>query len=327
MGAYGLVADIGGTHIRFATVDMGGRAHDIRAQKTLSTKDHPHIAAAARAYLADIGAEGPPEAVVFAVAGPVSHGVINLTNAGWQISADDLKTALDAHAVRVVNDFEALASAIPVFEPDDLRPIGPGPDFDPKEADGTVAVVGPGTGLGVGGLVRRDGATIPLVTEGGHAIYAPGDDYEMEILRRLRRKFPRVSGERVLSGPGLVNLYQAMAEIDGIQVPDTTPEDITGKAKAQNDSFEAKVFGRFCSILGAVAGDVGLMLGARNGVLIGGGILPDAVDFFLASNFRDRFDNKGRFASYMKAIPTALIVQPQAGLIGSAEILLTRSRR
>jgi glucokinase len=208
-----------------------------------------------------------------------------------------------------------------------MAPIGPGPGFDPARDDGTVAVIGPGTGLGMAGLVRGHGAAIPLVTEGGHASYAPGDDDEVEILRRLRRKFPHVSRERILSGPGLLNLYAAMAEIDGVLPAFTTPEAITAAAKSMPSSFEAKVFARFCAILGAVAGDVALTMGARNGVLIAGGILPDAIDAFLASNFRARFDDKGRFSPYMRAIPTALIVQPQAGLIGSAAILLDHLRQ
>ena len=141
------------------------------------------------------------------------------------------------------------------------------------------------------------------------------------MLQILLKKFGRVSNERVLSGPGLQNIYAAMAQIEGRPQSDIAPEDITKTAREKPGSFEAKVFGRFCAMLGSVAGNYALGMGARGGVLIAGGILPDAVEFFLASDFRKRFEDKGRFADYMKAIPTALIVDDHAGLRGAAAIL------
>jgi glucokinase len=208
---------------------------------------------------------------------------------------------------------------VPEFEARDLKQIGPLPFLNRRT--GTMAIVGPGTGLGVGGLVRSNDAMLPLVTEGGHANFAPTDDLESDVAKILRKKFGRVSNERIISGPGLQNLYAAMAQIEGRPAQDVASEKITGTAREKPDSFEAKVFGRFCAILGSVAGDYALGMGARGGVLIAGGILPDAVDFFVASDFRKRFEDKGRFADYMKAIPTALIVDERAGLRGAAAIL------
>ena len=319
MSRMGLVADVGGTNVRFALVDIDGGHPAFESMRKYSTKSHPDIAAAARTYLSEVNYGGALAGLVFGVAGPVKNGSIHLTNAGWTISERELRDALKVQLARVVNDFEALGEAIPVFEPQDLHQIGPLP-FDPK-AEGTVAVVGPGTGLGVGGLIRREGAMLPLVTEGGHASFAPQDELEVEVLKILWRKAGRVSNERILSGPGLLNLYGAMAEIEGRPATDSTPEIVTQIAREKPDSFEAKVFARFCAILGSVAGDVALGMGARNGVLIGGGILPGAAEFLAASDFRKRFEDKARFKGYMQDIPTCLIMDSHAGLLGAWAIL------
>ncbi len=318
---FGLVADIGGTNVRFAAVDLEAPQPKIDSLRFLSTRGHPDIVAAAKTYLRDAGLDTPPRALVFAVAGPVENNEIHLTNAGWRISTEELRAGLGAAYARLVNDFEAVAQAVPHLQEHDLAAIGPSPKFDPH-GDGTIAIVGPGTGLGVAGLVNSGDAHIALVTEGGHAAFAPTDELEMRVVEILMRKFGRVSAERILSGPGLLNLYGAMAEIDGFTPDDRTPESITQIARDDPLSFEAKVFARFCAILGAVSGDVALTTGARQGVLIGGGILPDAAELLAASSFRERFEDKARFTDYMRAIPTSLILQPHAGLIGAASILL-----
>ena len=315
----GLVADIGGTNVRFALTDVDAQRPSFDNEKKYPTKSHADIAGAAKAYLDDLKFKGDIAGLVFGVAGPVQHGAIHLTNAGWTISEDDLRQKLKIPFARVLNDYETLAEAVPEFEPQDLKQIGPLQFMNRRT--GTMAIVGPGTGLGVGGLIRSNDATLPLVTEGGHANFAPVDDLEIEILRTLLKKYDRVSNERLISGPGLQNLHYAMSQIDGRAADDIAPEDITKTAREKPDSFEAKVFGRFCAILGSVAGNYALGMGARGGVLIAGGILPDAVAFFVASDFRKRFEDKGRFADYMKAIPTALIVDDHAGLRGAAAIL------
>ena len=315
----GLVADIGGTNVRFSLTDVDAARPSFDNEKKYPTKAHSDIAGAARAYLDDLKFKGEIAGLVFGVAGPVQHGAIHLTNAGWTISEDDLRQKLKIPFARVLNDFETLAEAVPEFQQRDLVQIGPLPFLNRRT--GTMAIVGPGTGLGVGGLVRSNDAMLPLVTEGGHANFAPVDDLEIEVLRILNKKFGRVSNERIISGPGLQNLHTAMTQIEGRKPQEIEPEDITKIAREKAQSFEAKVFSRFCAILGSVAGNYALGMGARGGVLIAGGILPDAVDFFLASDFRKRFEDKGRFAEYMRAIPTALIVDEHAGLRGAAAIL------
>jgi glucokinase len=315
----GLVADIGGTNVRFALTDVDAQRPSFDNEKKYPTKAHSDIAAAAKAYLDDLKFKGDIAGLVFGVAGPVQHGAIHLTNAGWTISEDDLRQKLKIPFARVLNDYETLAEAVPEFEAQDLVQIGPLPFLNRRT--GTMAIVGPGTGLGVGGLIRSNDAMLPLVTEGGHANFAPVDDLEIEVLRILTKKFGRVSNERIVSGPGLQNLHAAMAQIEGRTAQQIASEDITRIAREKPDSFEANVFRRFCAILGSVAGNYALGMGARGGVLIAGGILPDAVEFFVASDFRKRFEEKGRFADYMKAIPTALIVDDHAGLRGAAAIL------
>jgi glucokinase len=299
-----LVADAGGTHVRFAL------AQDAvpRDAKRYDTKDFAGIEDAARAYLEETGAK--PDTAVFAVAGPVKDGAIHLTNLGWQFSQEGLAKALGIARVRLINDFEAVALSLPHLAPEDTIAIGPA-----RTAKGTVAFIGPGTGFGVAGLVE-DGTA--LVTEGGHADFAPNDDVEIEMLKVLRRRFGHVSVERLLSGPGLTVIHSTLAEIAG--KAGETPEQhaITAAAQADPASFDGQVFARFCAILGAVAGNIALTMGATGGVMLAGGILPQLREALLASPFRARFDAKGRFEPYMKAIPTALIVQDFAGLVGAS---------
>ncbi|HTQ14555.1 MAG TPA: glucokinase [Rhizomicrobium sp.] len=313
IGHFGLVADIGGTHARFARVDAGGRPGEAQS---FPVADYPNVFEAARAYLG----RDEPEALVFAVAGPVTEGRIHFTNSGWVFSEGELREQLGVRHARLINDFEAQARAVAHLPAQALVHLGSPRDFDARQ-DGTMALVGPGTGLGVGGLVRAGKSEIALVTEGGHASLAPLDEAEVAILEVLMKRFGHVSAERVLSGPGLVNLYEAMSETESMIRTPPEPSTITEKARRDPASFEGRVFARFCAMLGSVAGDVALTMGARSGVLIAGGILPDMVELFQASDFRKRFEAKGRFADYMKAIPTLLIVEPNAGLIGAGAVL------
>ncbi|HEY2070171.1 MAG TPA: glucokinase [Rhizomicrobium sp.] len=310
-----LVADIGGTHCRFALAKPGSTS--ISEPKSFAVADYPGVVEAARDFL---GGE-TVEALVFAVAGPVENGRIHFTNSGWSFSESELREKLGVKRAQLVNDFAAQARAVAVLPSTSLVHVGGPANFDAK-ADGTIALIGPGTGLGVGGLVREGKASIALVGEGGHANFAPGDDAEIAILGALMKRFGHVSRERLLSGPGLANLFEAMS--DGKPAP--APEDITARAKSEPESFEAKVFARFCAILGSAAGDVALTMGARAGVLLAGGILPNAVDILKVSDFRKRFEAKGRFKDYLAKISTLLIVEPHAGLIGAANILREEAR-
>jgi glucokinase len=219
----------------------------------------------------------------------------------------------------VINDFSALALALPDLSAAELRPIGGGAPVPgaPK------AVLGPGTGLGVAGLVPARGAWLPLAGEGGHVDFAPGDEREVEILRRLKRRWDHVSVERLLSGPGLVSLYQTLAELEaGGEVSEApTPEAVVEAARAAEDGMAGAALRTFCAVLGAVAGDLALTLGALGGVYLAGGIVPRLGAAFDEAGFRRRFEAKGRFADYLARIPVYVVMAPHPALRGLARCL------
>jgi glucokinase len=320
MSEFGLVADAGGTNVRFALVDPGGRDAALRDPRKYTSRDFSSIEDAARDYLQALKLAAPPASAVLSVAGPVQDNAIDMTNLGWRFSGDEFGKSLGIASVQLINDYEAIAHSIAALKDSDLRVIGPSISARCGERE-TVAIVGPGTGLGVGGYVRTAQGLVALVTEGGHADFAPSDDTEIEILKFLRRKFGHVSNERVLSGPGLMNLHEALSDVEGVPHEKTESHDITARALAEPNSFCRKVLDRFFAILGSVAGDVALTMGARDGVMFAGGILPAVADVLVASDFRARFEAKGRFEKYMKAIPTHLIVNDNAGLLGAAVLL------
>ncbi len=320
MNRYALVADAGGTNIRFALIDIEAKASAVlQATHKYASRNFRSIEDAAKTYLTDQGQETPLTLAVFSVAGPVRDNTISMTNLGWNFSGETVGSVLGIAKVRLINDYEAIARAIPALANNDLRDIGPRIDLKSVDRQ-TIAIVGPGTGLGVGGYVRAQNEMIPLVTEGGHADFAPVDDIEIEILRILRKKFGHVSNERILSGPGLINLHEALSVMENVPPQRLDPHDITTEALAHSNSLCSRVLSRFCAILGSVAGDVALTLGARDGVMLAGGILPAVSAFFEQSDFRSRFEAKGRFETYMKAIPTRLIVNDNAGLVGAAAL-------
>lgn len=326
MSSFGLVADAGGTNVRFALVDLDTGIIELRSPRKYTSRDFSGIEDAAAAYLGTQTLSAPPSFAVLSVAGPVADNAINMTNLGWRFSGDEFGKALGIASVQLINDYEAVAHSVPSLKDSDLRVIGPSVSVRAGERE-TVAIVGPGTGLGVGGYVRTSGSLVPLVTEGGHADFAPSDDTETEVLKFLRRKFGHVSNERILSGPGLMNLHEALSNIEGARYEKIESHDITARAIADGGSLCGRVLSRFCAILGSVAGNVALTIGARDGVMLAGGILPAIADFFAASEFRARFEAKGRFESYMKAIPTRLIVNDNAGLIGAAALLISKARK
>jgi glucokinase len=221
---------------------------------------------------------------------------------------------LGCERVRLINDFTAMARSVPALLPKDLIRIGP-------EVQGTngaaVAVLGPGTGFGVSCLVGAGPYEAVLATEGGHIPFAPQSELEQDVLRTLAKQFGRVSVERILSGPGLVSLYQTLAEISGHTVYCEVPSDVTSAA-ASGDELASMTADMFCSILGAVAGDFTLAYGARGGVYIAGGIAPRLLDRLSAGRFRDCFEAKGRFKAYLSAVPTWVIMHPYAALLGAA---------
>lgn len=320
-----LVADIGGTNARFGLVAPGSRmATDIKGYRCAAFAGP---AEAAQQYLGELSAQQgaafrAPRWAAFAVATAVGEGRVRLTNSAWDFSRDEVEQALGLDGLLLLNDFEALALSLPGLGAHQLRCHGA-----PPVARGTLAVLGPGTGLGVGGLVETDSGWRAIAGEGGHATLAAADDAEAEILRIVRAEFGHVSAERLLSGIGLPVLHRAVARLQGLPVEALDAQQIGQRGAAGSDPVCERTLATFCAMLGSFAGNVALTLGARDGVYIGGGIVPHFTEFFFASRFRERFEAKGRFRAYLERVPTALIIEPHAALTGAAAAIEGRLAR
>lgn len=310
----GLIGDIGATNTRFALVQPDGTTS---AARVYALHDHPSLTHAIDAYLTDESPVMRPVHAVLAVASPITGDEVTLTNHPWTFSVEALRRHLGLRRLRVINDFAANAAAIPHLDAADRVQIGGGAPV----AGAPIGVVGPGTGLGVGSL---DGAAA-LAGEGGHVTMAPATAQESAILDLVRRRFDHVSAERVLSGPGLVNLYNALCELAGAPAAPYTPAQIISPQIWSTDAHAKEATAIFCAMLGTVAGNLALTLGARGGVYISGGIVPRIASFFAQSEFRARFEAKGRLRDYVAAIPTYLIVRPLPVLLGAAALLKERA--
>ena len=311
------VADVGGTNARFGWIASHGAA--ITRVHTLPAREHEGPSDAARAWLGRIGAGSSlpaPRRAALAVASAVTGDRIAFANSHWAFSRSELQSALGLSQLRVLNDFEALALSLPRLGPTQIRAHGPLPRHE-----GTLAVVGPGTGLGVAGLVQARSGWTALPGEGGHATIAPGDDFEDELLRAVRRTHEHVSAERLLSGIGLPVLHAAVRSVRGLPAREATPEEIVRGALEGSDEACATTVDTFCAMLGGFCGNVALTLGARSGVFIGGGIVPRLGERFFASRFRERFEAKGRLRNYLREIPTALITDTLVALGGAQAAL------
>ncbi|HYD43849.1 MAG TPA: glucokinase [Phenylobacterium sp.] len=316
----GLVGDVGGTNARFALVDQDRK---VRYPKTYPAKDFATLDDAVCAYMKDTAGRKRPTRAAIAVAGPVVDGEIEFTNLDWQVSEADLVANCDFEAVKLLNDFAAQALAAPRLDAESLHRVGPAERGAP---DGAIAVLGPGTGFGVAALARSGGRDTPLPSEGGHGGFAPFDDVEDQILDRLRQVHGgRVSTERVLSGPGLLNLYRALGEIEGLAATAEAPSGVVDAAEG-GDRLAGLAVDRFCAILGGVAGDLALTFGARGGVYIAGGIAPRLIERLEKSDFRARFEAKGRLADFVRDIPTQVITHPYTALLGAARALAELER-
>ena len=314
----GLVGDVGGTHARFAVARVTGGVVALDDPVTFRAADYPTGDAALSAYLAQLGAADRPRYAVVAAAGPIDDGAVIFTNnPAWSFSERGVAKVGGFGKALLINDFTAQALALEHLKAKDCRRLGPA-GRRPKR--GTMVVLGPGTGFGAAARVDDGQVRATSTTEGGHSGFSPGDDVEVEILRRLMLRFGRVSIERVLSGPGLLNLYQTLAEIRGEPTSCTAPDEITRHGLA-GEALCKLALERFCAILGSVAGDFALTYGARGGVYVSGGIAPDIFDFLSASDFRRRFEAKGRMSDYLKPIPTQVVVNPHSALIGAASQL------
>lgn len=307
-----VIGDIGGTHARFALAQHGAYSHEQRSD----VGKYNSLFEAMQDYLAALPPGLKPSTAVIDVAGPVRGDEIRMTNLAWSFSAADMKQRLGLKVFRVLNDFAAAASSIPHLPKADCFAIGP----DLPGLNGPVGVIGPGTGLGVGALVPNGERWTLIPGEGGHVSLPPSDAMEDRILVILRKRFGHVSAERVLSGAGLVNLYQALCEIDGVAAAPLTPADVTDHAMRGTDPVCMKAFGHFCEMLGTVAGDLALTLGATGGVYIAGGILLRFKEAFAASGFRARFESKGRFRDWLRTVPTPLILEESPALLGLANV-------
>ncbi len=314
-----LVGDVGGTNARFGVV-RGANAQPASV-RVYPCAEFPGIEQAIKAYLDSVDGERPKRAAI-AVATAVTDDWVEMTNHVWRFSIEETRRALGLKQLVVLNDFTALAMALPQLTPADLRQVGGG-----EAVPGTpLALLGPGTGLGVSGLIPADGRWVPLQGEGGHVSFSPVGEQEIEILRILSRRYEHVSAERLLSGPGLVNLYQAHAVLEGVEALPCLPEEITSRGMAQTCVLCSAALESFCAILGTVAGNLTLTLGARGGLYIGGGIVPRLGDYLESSSFRRRFEQKGRFSDYLAAIPSFIIEAEYPALTGAAAFLLERER-
>jgi glucokinase len=313
-----LLADIGGTHARFALTVAGrpGPVEDIRVAS------YPHTADALRAFLGrHPGAK--PRGAVLAGAGPVYDNRITMTNSPWVIDGAELARSFDLPWVQVINDFEALAWALPALGAEDLHAIGGGTPLPGAPS----AVLGPGTGLGVACLVHGAQGLDAVVSEGGHASLPGASAREDAIIGHLRSRFGHVSAERALSGGGLVNLYGAVAALDGVVVPDRDAAAISREGVAGTCPTCRAALDLFCAFLGTFASDAALMFGARGGIYIAGGIVPNFLDFFANSQFRSRFESKGRLSKYVQGVPTRVILHKDPAFVGLAYLAHELERR
>jgi glucokinase len=302
-----LVADIGGTNARFALCGPGGQ---LEAEQKLEVADYPGVVEAARAYLA-----GRQVAyAVFAVATHVDSDWIHLTNAPWAFSVRATQEALGLKRLAVINDFTAQALAVPRLGPADRVKL----DGEAPRAGAAIAVLGPGTGLGVAGLLPVQGIWYPVPSEGGHVSLAPHDERDAAVLASLQRRFGHVSNERVLSGPGLVNLATALAALEGATLAIDAPREVSRRAASGECRFCQEALERFSSFLGAAAGDLALTFCALGGVYVGGGLVKRLGGLFDLERFRASFVAKGRFVEYLTRIPTYLVTRRDPGLLGAA---------
>ncbi|MDL2353722.1 MAG: glucokinase [Pseudomonadota bacterium] len=309
-----LLADIGGTNARFALESAGGELTHVRV---LPCAAYASLSDALRAYLdAAVPAGARPDLAALAIANPVGGDQVAMTNHHWQFSIEAVRREFGFAQLLVANDFKALAMALPLLSAQQRRQIGGG-----AARAGVLGLLGPGTGLGVSALIPGEGGWRALDSEGGHVTFAPADERELAILRFAWRHHPHVSAERLLSGIGLALVYRALAERAGVAAAPRDVPQIIAAAVDGSCPVCVETIDCFCAMLGTVAGNLAVTLGAAGGVYIGGGIVPRLGALFERSAFRRRFEQKGRFSAYLAQIPTWLITAEFPGLIGVGAML------
>jgi glucokinase len=311
-----IVADIGGTNARFGlvtSVNPGLQGFVVENLQTFASAEFDNIKHCVEHYQATLGSDKVIGACL-AVAGPVAGDNIKLTNLNWNFCVSDTQRQLGLSRLQIINDFAAYAYAIQYLNKDLLRNINEGVAI----ADSPVAVVGPGTGFGVAALVKQNGRTNILASEGGHMSLAANTPLQAAIKEQLSRKYSLVSIERVFSGPGLRHLYHALAAVEGAKARELRTSEISQHALDGSDEMCQRTLSLFCSWLGSVTGDLALALGARGGVFLGGGILPRIADFLLASEFQESFKAKDQMSHYLQDIPVKLVIEGNSALLGAA---------
>ncbi|XHS79051.1 glucokinase [Burkholderiaceae bacterium UC74_6] len=310
-----LLADIGGTHARFASQAAPGQP--LVETGRYACADFPSLEDALRHHLKERGLEKPRD-VAIGIATPITGDRVAMTNNAWAFSIDAMKTSLGAQRLLVINDFTALALSLPALPAEAFTPIGGGTAV----ASAPLALLGAGTGLGVSGLLPAGHAWVPLAGEGGHVTIAATSIEEEDLLRALRDRFQHVSAERVLSGQGIENLYRALMQLQGAEPTLATAREIGVAARDGTDATAVRALKHFSAFLGQAAGNLALTLGARGGVYVGGGIVPQLGSAFDQALFRQHFEAKGRFANYLSAIPTLLVqASDEAALLGASVAL------
>ncbi|MDO4904041.1 MAG: glucokinase [Lautropia sp.] len=309
-----LVADVGGTNARFA---LEVRPLELDKIETLPTADYDSITSAIRSYLEQAGNPTVKHAAI-AIANPIVGDWVQMTNHHWAFSIETTRQALELDTLILLNDFTAQALAIPHLPKRELLQVGGTAPVD----DTPIAVIGPGTGLGVSGLIpSKSSGYTPLAGEGGHVSFSPFDQTEIHIWQYATRKHGHVSAERFLSGAGLSLIYEALADREGVERPPLGPAEISKQALSGSSPLARLSLDIFCAMLGTVSSNLALTLGARGGVYICGGIIRRFIDYFVRSPFRNRFESKGRFEGYLAAIPVYLVLAPNPGLTGAAVAL------
>ena len=308
-----LIADIGATHARFALETSVGHFEHVQV---LPCADYAGIVPLIKSYLSNVPSVKIQHAA-FAIANPVDGDAVQMTNRDWRFSIESVRREFGLYTLLIVNDFTALAMALPQLRADDTLQIG----GEAPVAKSVIGVLGPGTGLGVSGLIPTADGFVTLGSEGGHVNFAPCDEREYEVLRFAWKEWQHVSAERLISGPGIELIYRALAQLRGQPDIALASRDIVEKAVRDRDPLCTEVIDVFCGMLGSFAANLAVTLGALGGIYIGGGIVPRILPLFTESQFRQRFEAKGRFSQYLRQIPVYVITTPVPAFYGVSAIL------
>jgi len=315
-----LVADIGGTHARFAFARAG--SHRLLREHELITAEYSDLAGAIESYL-DYAGLGRPRKAAIAIANPITSDAVKMTNSRWAFSIKATQKALGLDRLLVINDFVALAYSVPALRRSHFRKIGGGKPV----AHRPLALIGPGTGLGVAALVPHRDAWLAVDSEGGHVNAPASDAREAKLIAALQEEIGHVSAERLISGPGLENIYRVLAQFGGKSPKTLIAQEISTQGQSGTNRVARDALDCFCAMLGTLAGDVALTFGARGGLYLGGGILPHLGHFLDRSSFRARFEAKGRMQALVASIPTYVIEAPHAAMVGDLIALAQADRR